>query len=355
MDGEKQPMSKKKKIMIILCTVLGVILLLLVGVILWVDHLLNQIGELPSDTLPPEVIESILNATDPTDPSDELTAPTIDPSTVTMPTEPAVTIPVGEEVINILLVGQDMSGGNSRSLADSTILCTIDRVDKTLTLTSFMRDMYVRIPGYYDWKLNVAYMLGGADTLNETLEYNFGVRGDHTVVVNFSGFEKIVDLVGGLDIELTQKEADYLNRRGNWDANDETAGTWELVEGVNHMTGIQTLAYSRIRAIGSDFGRTNRQRTVLTLLVEKVKTLSVTQTYSLINEVLPLIFTDMEKSEVLNYAAMLLPILNDLEIISQRIPADGTYTTESIKGPGSCLIPDLDQNRQILIDTIGNN
>lgn len=354
MDGEKQPLSKKKRIMMILCAILFVILLLLVSVIIWVNHLLNQMGDLPEQTLSPEQIASIMNATDPTDPSDEQTSPTIDPAAVTMPTEPAETIPVGEEVINILLVGQDMSGGNSRSLADSTILCTIDRVDKTLTMTSFMRDMYVRIPGYYDWKLNVAYMLGGAETLNETLEYNFGVRGDHTVVVNFAGFEKIVDLVGGLDIELTQKEADYLNRRGNWDANDETAGTWNLVEGVNHMTGIQTLAYSRIRAIGSDFSRTSRQRYVLTLLVEKAKGLNVTQFYNLLNEVLPLLYTDMDNSEVLNYVAMVLPVLKDMEIISQRIPADGTYTSESIKGPGSCIVPNLDLNRQILSDTIGS-
>lgn len=349
---ERKPLSKKKKLIIILCAVLAVLLLLVIGGIIWVDSLLNKMGELPEGTLPPEVLESILNATEATE---EYTGPTVDPSDLTMPTVPAETIPVGEEVINILLVGQDKSGGASRSLADSTILCTVNRVDKTLTMTSFMRDMYVRMPGYYDWKINQAYMLGGAQLLNDTLEYNFGVRGDHTVVVNFAGFEKIVDLVGGLDIELTQKEADYLNRRGNWDANDETAGTWSLVEGVNHMSGIQTLAYSRIRAIGSDFGRTERQRKVLTLLVEKVRTLNVTKIYSLLNEVLPLISTDMKKSEILNYAAMLIPILSDLEIVSQRIPADGTYTYEHIKGPGDCIIPDFEQNRQLLIDTIGTN
>lgn len=353
MENEKKPMSRKRLILIILCAVLGLLMaLLIVGVVL-VDDMLSQMGDLTEGTIDSALLESMFNATEDDNVTLDPQIPTRDPVDVTMPPAPVETIPVGEEMIHVLLVGQDRRGGTRNSNSDSVILCSINRVDKTVTLTSFMRDMYVRIPGYYDWKINAAFMIGGAKLLNDTIEYNFGVRGDHIVAVDFTGFQQIVDMVGGLDIELTQREADYLNRRGNWDVDNESAGTWELKEGVNHMTGAQTLAYSRIRAIGDDFERTNRQRKVLTLLVEKAKTMNVVQLYDLANAVLPLVSTDMSNMEVISYVMKLLPILKDMEVVTQRIPANGTYTYENIKGPGSCLIPDLDKNRQLLIDTIG--
>ncbi|MBQ8621203.1 MAG: LCP family protein [Oscillospiraceae bacterium] len=353
MENEKKPMSKKKLILIIVCAVLALLMALLVGGVIWVNSALNQMGDLTEGTIDPSLLESILSATDDVDATVAVDLPTVDPSDVTIPTVPVDTIPISDQVINILLVGQDRRGGTYNSHSDSTILCTIDRVNKKLTMTSFMRDMYVQIPDYYPWKINVAYMIGGASLLNDTLEYNFGVRADHTVAVDFSGFQKIIDLVGGLDIELTQKEANYLNRRGLWDVDESSAGTWSLTEGVNHMDGAQTLAYSRIRAIGDDFERTNRQRKVLTLLVEKTKTLNIMEIYDLVNEFLPLVATDMDNIEIMSYAVTLLPILKDLEIVTQRIPADGTYTYQSIAGPGSCIVPNMEKNRQILIDTIG--
>jgi LCP family protein required for cell wall assembly len=232
------------------------------------------------------------------------------------------------------------------------ILCTINKGTKTITLTSFLRDMYVTIPNYYRQRINVSYQLGGFKTLNDTLEHNFGVRADHCVEVDFAGFRDIVNVLGGVDVELTQKEADYLNKKGNWD-NDQGNFDWHLTAGVNRLDGDQALAFSRIRALDSDWGRTNRQRVVLTALLNKAKTMDISQINDFINEVIPMIATDMTPSEITGYALDLLPMLGSATIKNQTIPADGTWQYASING-ASVITVNFEKNQQFLRDTIGS-
>ncbi len=306
----KRTTSPKKKLLIALCVVLSIILLALLGVCgaiaVW-DDLLGDRGRLEDQV--PTYNEDDLNLIDPTD-----TLPIIDQ---------VETITAGKDVVNILLVGQDRRNGEGRMHSDAIILCTINKKTKTLTMTSFMRDMYVYIPEHYNERINVPYMVGGFPVLNDTLEYNFGVRADYNIEIDFNGFMEAIDLVGGIDIELTQKEANYLNRRGNWGVEDNQG--WQLKEGINHLTGSQALAYSRIREIGDDFARTNRQRIVLNTLIEKAKTLKPMQLYELVKGVTPMLTTDMKDSEILGLAVEMLPLLTDLKVVSQRIPADGEY------------------------------
>jgi anionic cell wall polymer biosynthesis LytR-Cps2A-Psr (LCP) family protein len=168
------------------------------------------------------------------------------------------------------------------------------------------------------------------------------------VEVDFTGFMDIVDMLGGIDIELSQKEADYLNSRGNWDVNPGSAGKWKLKAGMNHLTGEQALAYSRIRAVGNaDFGRTDRQRKVLTILVNKCKDLNMIELNNLLQKVLPMITTDLSNSEILGYALEVFPLLSNLTIETMRIPANGAYKSQSIRGM-SVLVPDLTKNRELL-------
>lgn len=266
-------------------------------------------------------------------------------------------------IINILLVGQDMRKGQSWKLSDSMILCTINQEEKTLIMTSFLRDMYVKLPNYngdgIDHKcgynrINTCYSLGyswngtiGAmEMLDQCLLENFGVQVDYNVEVDFTAFEQIVDIMGGVDIELTKAEASHLNKTTNWG----------LKEGVNHLNGEQALSYARIRKIDNDFYRTNRQRTVMNVLIEKCRSLSILELNELLQTVLPMITTDMDTAVITEYALELLPLLPDLQVTSQAIPAEGTYYYAN-KGteeePMEVIIPNLEQNREILKNTIG--
>ena len=342
MKEGKKPMSWKIKLLIVLGAVLALLLVAVLGLYIWADSFLDEIDRIDPtiDTYSDEQLESLVGNEE-----------TMEKDPVV---EQAETIFSSQKVINILLVGQDRrSNDGARMHSDAMILCTINTVQKTITMTSFMRDMWVYIPDHYNERINVPYMVGGFDLLNKTLDYNFGVSADYNVEIDFSGFMSAIDAIGGIDIELTDAEARYLNRRGNWDIEENC--NWDLKEGVNHLTGSQALAFSRIRAIGDDFGRTNRQRIVLTQLIETAKELNVTEVYSLIKEVIPMVSTDMTNSEIMSLAMALMPILSDFEVVSQRIPMDGEYYFAT-KSSGAHVIElteaNFEANKQLLIEAM---
>jgi len=351
MDKQKKTKTKKakkpagkRKLLIVVVVILAIILAALIAVTLFVDNMLGRVNRVEEDdtTLSHEQIEQILNNTEPED--EDYTGETMDAEDVDLPDVPVGLVGNGENVINILLVGQDNYSVDQRSRTDSMILCTINVPAKTLTMTSFMRDMYVRIPGYMSQRLNVAYPLGGFETLYETLEFNFGIEVDHGVAVNFASFQEVIDAVGGVDVELTGSEANHLNGQNY---------QWGLSEGINHLTGEQALAFARIRKLDSDFKRTSRQRTVMMALVEEAKDMSLTELYNLVNAMIPMVITDMSDAEIVGTAMELAPLLADLSVVTQRIPADDAYYMTMIDGM-SVLVPDLEENRQLLISTIGD-
>ena len=353
-NGEKKPMNKKRTFLIILCCILALILAVLIFVTAYLESMLGLINKKDpalDSTLSSSEIEDFLNETEEADPN--FTGPTMDAEDVDWGDSGTKPVEVQEEVINILLIGQDRREGEGRARSDAMILCTINTAKKTLTMTSFMRDMYVQIPGYRDNRINASYFFGGMTLLDATLEKNFGILVDGNVEVDFTGFMDVIDLLGGVEIHLTQAEADYLNRRGNWEVT--TNDNWNLTEGVNLLNGSQALAYSRIRAIGGDgdFGRTSRQRTVLNALMTKAKSMSLLELNNLLTKILPLLTTDMSNAEILNYAAQLLPMLSDMELNTLRIPADGEYQMTMIDGM-SVLLPDLAGNRELLEAAIGS-
>lgn len=346
--GNRKKKSTGNKVLTVLCVLLFLILGFLIIGSAYIESLLNRIDRIdPSSdtTLSSEQIDQILNQTDPI-PSDGTTSPTMDPYEVTWNTDPKDPI-VGEHLLNILLIGQDArewQQGTQRS--DAMILCTINKDTKTLTMTSFMRDLYVPIPGYPDNRLNASYSLGGMKLLDACLEKNFGVKVNGNIEVNFSGFMELIDMMGGIDLELTAEEAAYLNRRGNWDIEDN-AGEWELTEGMNHMNGSQALAYSRIRDIGADFERTERQRKVLSELMEMVKQLDMFQLNNLLYKVLEMVRTDLSNSQITDIVLDIFQILGELEIKTQRIPQWGAYENARIRGM-QVLVPDLEKCRRLL-------
>lgn len=243
-----------------------------------------------------------------------------------------------DELINILLVGQDQREGESRQRSDTMILCSINPKSGETSLVSFLRDLYVQIPGgYSDNRLNATYVFGGFELLDATLTENFGVSIDGNFEVDFTGFEAIIDMVGGIDIELTSAEADYINKR-----NDTS-----IVAGLNHLNGAETLTYARARKIDSDFGRTERQRKVLMAVYEQTKNLPASELFDLMNNALPYLTTDLTDSEILSLAYRLLPLASSISISSHTVPASDCYYSANIRGM-SVLVPDLPLIRQRL-------
>lgn len=342
MAKEKKKASGKKIALIIIVILLALVLAVMAGATIWINSMLGKIERVPETepTLSDEEIEMILQETD-VPIEEDYTGEVLEPEDVEMSTEPVEIIEEDDHILNILLIGQDARPGQGRQRSDTMILCTINTEKKTLVMTSFLRDLYVDIPDwngktYYDNRLNVNYAFGGMGMLDKCLELNFGVVVDHNIAVNFSGFEDIVNIMGGVDIKLTKAEAAYLGLSSGW----------------NHLDGEKALNYSRIRKIDSDFGRTNRQRTVLNQLLEKVRNSSLKDLLSLTDTIFPLISTDMENSEIVDLVMEVFPILTELEVTTQHIPADDTYRGASIAGM-SVLVADMEANRQILKDTIG--
>ncbi len=286
----------------------------------------------------------------PTDPS--TTSPTHKPTTLptTSITLPMTSVPpIQTNVKNIMLLGADKSGKRT----DTMMLCTINTVKKTITLTSFMRDTLVTVPGKTNlYKLNAAYAMGGLSMLEETIMYNFGVEIDDFVLVRMDKFPELIDMLGGVDISLSTDEAKYMNRI--------YGSTME--KGVNHLNGKQALTYSRIRKIDSDHQRVGRQQKVLQALFNVYKEKNIFQLNAILLDVLDanLLSMTMSKNELWNYAGDMFKIIGKMEIIRKKVPdyyyrididGDGTkemmYKDGTYKGQ-SVLIPNLDICRKYL-------
>lgn len=350
---KKKKGTWKKVLLIIFLCLLLLTLLVVAGGGIYMNHLLNQVTPYdPSNdvAIPTEEADKILEDDPelvPIDPEGE-DIPSVEDLTIPNETGPSAepADPVNwDNVINIMLIGQDRLPGQGRQRSDSMILLTVNKSKGTITLTSFMRDQYVRIPGYKNNKMNSAYAFGGMKLLNATLETNFGVKVDGDIEVDFNNFEKLIDMLGGVDIKLTSKEAKHLN----------SGYGWKLSAGTQRLNGKQALAYSRIRKIDSDYRRAERQRTVISSLINRYKTLSLPEMLSMIEDVLPLVTTNMSKNEIIDIAVEVAPMLAGAEMNTMRIPVDGTFRQGTVRvRPGLAAWfqydIDFDANRKVLRD-----
>ncbi len=240
-------------------------------------------------------------------------------------------VKVEKDVINILLIGVEEIGGASNT--DSLMIASMNTKDKSVKLTSIMRDLYVEIPGHDNNKINATYAIGGMELLYQTISRDFGIDIDGYVKVNFEAFEKIVDLVGGVEVTLTSKEAYYLNTT-NYISNPAERN---VHEGTQTMTGNQALGYCRVRKVSTgtennDFGRTQRQRAVLNSIFDKVKDMDVFSLVGLMDKFLTQvdIDTDITNSEFNNYLQLGVSLkLKELE--NYRIPSDGNYGSQRVQ------------------------
>lgn len=271
-----------------------------------------------------------------------------------------------ETVTNIMLIGQNYREGERHKLSDTMLLCSLNRETKTLTLVSFLRDLYVPIPAYAGHsaqknRMNVCYHYGslwtgtaegGMDLLAQCIEENFGISVDHSIEVNFDAFVQIIDALGGVELELTEAEARYLTKHVGY--------VGSFVPGAQVLNGTEALAYARIRKIDSDIRRTGRQRAVVEAVLQKCRSLGLKQLHELAVSVLPMITTDMTKGEITGYLLEMLPILKDLRIQSTACPVDNALLPGSwwdketrIGGIPSAVIQcDFRRNRAYLAELL---
>ncbi len=259
-----------------------------------------------------------------------------------------------DNVLNLLLIGQDRRPGEERARSDSMIIMTINKTDKTIKLTSLMRDLYVQIPGYSDNRINAAYAFGGMELLDETIKRNFDIEIDGNIEVDFSGFQQVIDIVGGIELDIHEDEIkvlnDYIRELNQMSEQDENANVVTQA-GRQHLNGIQALAYSRIRYVGNgDFGRTERQRKVLTAAFDKVKNSGVNEMLKLADTIFPLLTTDMSNADLIG-AGMEVLGMGVSEIETYNIPEDASFQYASIRGM-SVLVPDIDKCREVLREII---
>ncbi len=249
-----------------------------------------------------------------------------------------------ENIRNILFIGSDAREGLDGQRSDSMILFSIDKKNREIKLTSFLRDSYVYIPSKgYNTKLNAAFNYGGAQLLMDTIEYNFGVNIDDYVMVDYDVFIDLVNLLGGITInDVTEKEAKYMREQVN--RPKFKAGT------NNNVDGRTAMWYCRIRYVDNDFGRTQRQRKVITAIISKATKTNPFKLVDIVKQVLPNISTNIDRNGLLSLGMGAFSYMR-YDILQQQIPAEGTWWNQRVNGQ-DVLKLNFEKNKEILKEFI---
>ena len=237
-----------------------------------------------------------------------------------------------DTITNIALFGIDAEDGEA-GRADSIMIATIDTNNKKLKLTSIMRDSYVNIDGHGLDKINHAYAFGKAPLAIRTLNENFDLNIKDFVAVNFSSLPKIIDKIGGIELDIDSEELEYINGYiKNVNTINNTNSPSIVSVGTQHVDGTQAMAYCRIRyTSGGDYKRTERHREVLSKIFEKILSMSPTTYPSLLNDLLPMVSTSLDGSEIIELGNNVLKIGNTT-LEQERFPRDGYCEGQMING-----------------------
>ncbi len=267
-------------------------------------------------------------------------------ATTAAPTEaPVVKALSGTGKINIFMIGSDARAGLDGQRSDSMMLLTYDSANKSIKLTSFMRDTYVAIPGHGSSKMNAAFNFGGESLLIDTVRQNYAVDVEHYMTIRFEQFVAVIDQIGGIAVNLSQAEIDYINRDAGGVANGE---------GVKILNGAQALSHSRNRYVGNgDFTRTARQRTVVQAIFAQLKSRNDAATIAaLVGFALGNVKTNVPADQILSLASDVLSS-EGVGFAEARVPFDGTWSYATIKG-ASVIKVDFTANNEKLRQFLDN-
>lgn len=267
--------------------------------------------------------------------------------------KPSENVVSEDYVYNYLIFGIEEIGGAKNT--DAMMIGSINTRDGKIKLTSLLRDSYVEIPGYKMNKLNSAYSRGGVNLLIETIEKNYKIQIDGYASVNFQAFENLVDLLGGVEIELGKEEASYLNK-----TNYISKKTNRNVKpGVNKMNGNQVMGYVRVRKVKtlggahSDYGRVIRQQRALSAMFDSLMSYgNLFKILPISTEALGYVTTDLNQKQI---EKMMEAVIENKvrKIDTFRIPVDGLFEApKKHNGIGYPILLDWDANRLELFQFI---
>lgn len=351
---EKQEKKGRKKSGKVILAILLVLLLLIGAAAAWgISYYNRMMNKMNIVTLDPDLLNYTEETTQPAETTEASVATTEAPTVET--TRPPFT---SDDIVNILVVGQASREGEEGHMADSTILVTVNTYDGTVRLSSVLRDTLVDLPSYKSHgvgrnKFNMAYQLGytydgleGAMAYtNMTMYHNFGVEVDYNVEISFESFTKLIDYMGGIEVELTEAEARYLNK-------DDLYVTYDVQPGLQYLDGMAALSYARMRKADgdgdSDIKRVSRQQKVIELLFEKIRNYGLKDLQFVADQLLPLITTTMTPKDVAELMLKMLPHIKDLKFEKGSIPIETTYWGELQDPYGSVLLFYPDQNKRLI-------
>ena len=262
------------------------------------------------------------------------------------PVVPDTETKVNDDIFNILLIGTDerTTHYSKSARSDSMILVSINKKLRTVRLVSLERGIGVPIlageyQGQYDLLTHI-FRWGGADLLIDTVEHCFKIEVNHYVRLNFAAVKKIVDVIGGIDMELSEREAYGLNE---WAVGKDM----KVSPGNNRLDGNTALRFARLRWIDSDWQRVGRQRKVILAVVDELKNSNLSELNDLADTVLPLIQTNLTKTEITELV-LYAPSFLKSEFDQMTIPKKGTYGGMAIRNGGGAFAVDYEINNDLL-------
>jgi len=353
----KKKMSKKKKLIIAAISFVTLIIVIVLSALLLIHSYIGKINIVKGSDPVPTITDEQLEP-EPADSNEPDSSPSeikdVDSAIDYFINNSELETKSSTGVFNILLIGIDSRQDNNRGRSDSMMVVSVNKKTKKITVTSIMRDIYVHIPGHKNNRINAAFALGGPDLLMETVSQNFKIKIDRYAYINFFSFIDIVNSVGGVTLDVSQKEIPVINKyitelnklTGKPESTDFLTKPGKL-----QLNGKQALGYARNRYVGnSDFERTARQRRVFEQIFQKAKKLSITKLNDLLNEILPDVTTNMPESEIFSYILGAPGYLKyDLEQF--RIPLDKAYKGMRVRGM-SVLSIDFEKNVKALQDKL---
>ncbi len=255
---------------------------------------------------------------------------------------------------SLLLIGVDTDAQGVTGRSDTMVLAVVNIREKTIHLISFLRDLYVKIPGRGNNRLNAAYVYGGPELLVKTLSQTFGVQADAYFAVDFGLMATLVDAVGGVEVLVTPEELSPLNgilEYFNYQRGVPQAEGRLMESGYVRLTGLQAMSYARIRKLDSDFGRAYRQQAVLKAIVEQLGTLEPLTALALVTRFAGQARTDVTLTDALALVREALP-LTGYTLIAISVPVEGG-SRNMMKNGSYYLLPNLKKNTAAIRDFLG--
>ena len=270
------------------------------------------------------------------------------------------------QIQNIMIFGLDDHFDDDNGRADTMMLISIDKKHNALKQISFLRDLYLPIFKQGEDKLNAAFSLGGAKLAIETIEYNFKIKIDNYIVLDFDSFTYIVNSLGGLDITLTEEEINYIDWQSHKNHQVEvtnelmsTAPDFEGQTGVKvHVNGRQALWHARNRGeegicSGDDFARTQRQREVIDAVIEKVQASSIADLIKIAYDVAPMITTNMNLPDTIK-TSLGMPNYLKYKTVGHKVPQQFNFDYDTVNGASVLRISNFEEEKNALYEFIFN-